>query len=202
MSEATETGAAGCCCLEDMKDSLKILIGFLPWILFGIMAGPPLIRLEAALAVALAATLALGFKQLRKGFFLTWGSLLFFAFSLILVAFLKNLWIIEHMDLMARGALAAIAWASIITARPFTLQYARESVPEAYWRTPEFIHTGYVVAIVWGIIFLIALAASLFRPYLEQMASWLYQLLATGTMFLGVIFTQWYVQRVRKARKT
>ena len=61
-----------------MKDLFKILLGFLPWILFGIMAGPSLTSLEAALAVALAATLALGVKQLRQGFFLTWGSLLFF----------------------------------------------------------------------------------------------------------------------------
>ena len=185
-----------------MKDLFKILVGFLPWILFGIMAGPSLTSLEAALAVALAATLALGLKQLRKGFFLTWGSLLFFSLVLILVAFLKNLWVAEHMDLLARGSLAVIAWGSIIAGRPFALQYARESVPEAYWQTPEFIYTGYFISIVWGIIFLIALGASLFRPYLEQLGSWLYYLLATGSMFLGIIFTQWYVHRVRKARET
>jgi hypothetical protein len=185
-----------------MKDLLKILVGFLPWILFAIMAGPPLIRLEAALAVALAATLALGLNQLRKGFFLTWGSLLFFSLSFILVAFLKNLWVAEHMDLLARATLAAIAWGSIIAGRPFTLQYARESVPEALWRTPGFIHTGYFISLVWGVIFLLGLGACWFRPYLDQVAGWLYPLLATGTMFLGVIFTQWYVHRVRKARQT
>lgn len=185
-----------------MKDLLKILLGFLPWILFGILAGPPLIRLEMALAVSLLAALALGFQQLRKGFFLTWGSLLFFLLSFFLVAFLKNLWVVEHLDLLARATLVAIAWGSISAGQPFTLQYARESVPEAYWRTPEFIHTGYFISIVWGILFLIALGASLFRPYLEQTAGWLYQLLATGTMFLGIIFTQWYVHRVRKARQT
>jgi hypothetical protein len=185
-----------------MKDLLKILLGFLPWILFGILAGPPLTRLEAALTVSWAATLALGWKQLRQGFFLTWGSLLFFSFSLILVASLKNLWVIEHMDLLARATLAAIAWGSIIAGRPFTLQYARESVPEAYWCTPEFIHTGYFISLVWGIIFLMALGASLFRPNLDQIASWLYPLLATGSMFLGIIFTQRYVHRVRKARQT
>ncbi len=185
-----------------MKEMLRILLGFFPWILFGIMAGPPLTRLEMALAVSLAATLALGVKQLRKGFFLTWGSLLFFFLSFILVAFLKNLWVVEHMDLLAQATLVAIAWSSIIAGQPFTLQYARESVPEAYWHTPKFIHTGYFTSIVWGIIFLIALGASLFRPYLEQMGSWLYYLLATGSMFLGIIFTAWYVHRVRKARQT
>jgi hypothetical protein len=202
MNDATGAGAIGCYWREYVKDLLKILLGFLPWILFGILAGPSLIRLEAALAVALLAALALGFKQLRQGFFLTWGSLLFFAFSLILVAFLKNLWVVEHMDLLARGTLAAIAWGSIIAGQPFILQYARESVPEAYWRTPEFIHTGSFLSMVWGSIFLIAVGASVFRPYLEQMAGWLYHLLATGTMFLGIIFTQWYVHRVRKARQT
>jgi hypothetical protein len=185
-----------------VKDLLKILLGFLPWILFGILAGPPLTRLEAALAVALAATLALGWKQLRQGFFLAWGSLLFFSLSFILVVVLRNLWVVEHMDLLARATLAVIAWGSIIAGRPFALQYARESVPEAYWRTPEFIHTGYFISIVWGIIFLIALGASLFRPYLDQMTGWLYPLLATGSMFLGIIFTQWYVHRVRRARQT
>jgi hypothetical protein len=197
MSEAT-----GACCRENVRDSLKILLGFLPWILFGILAGPPLARLEMALAVALLASLALGFKQLRKGFFLAWGSLLFFLFIFVLVALLNNLWAIDHLDLLARGTLALIAWASILAGRPFTLQYARESVPEAYWHTPEFIHAGYFISLVWGSIFLLALGASLFRPYLDQLAGWLYQLLATGTMFLGIIFTQWYVHRVRKARQT
>ena len=185
-----------------MKEMLKILLGFFPWILFGIMAGSSLARLELALAVALAATLALGFKQLRQGFFLTWGTLLFFFLSFILVAFLKNLWIVEHMDLLVPATLVAIAWGSILAGRPFALQYARESVPEAYCQTPEFIHTGYLISIVWGIIFLIALGASLFRPYLEQLGSWLYYLLATGSMFLGIIFTRWYVHKVRKARET
>ena len=143
-----------------------------------------------------------GMKQLCQGFILTWGSLLFFFLSFILVAFLKNLWVVEHMDLLARATLVAIAWGSIIAGRPFTLQYARESVPEALWRTPGFIHTGYFISIVWGIIFLLALGASLFRPYLDQLAGWLYHLLATGSMFLGIIFTQWYVHRVRKARQT
>jgi hypothetical protein len=185
-----------------LKELWGILLGFFPWILFGIIAGPPLARLETALAISLAAVPVLGYRQLRQGFFLTWGTLLFFSFSLILVAFLKNLWAVEHMDLLARATLAAIAWGSIIAGQPFTLQYARESVPEAYWRTPEFIHTGYFISIVWGILFLIALGASLFRPYLEQMGSWLYHLLATGTMVMGIIFTQWYVHRVRRARQT
>jgi hypothetical protein len=185
-----------------MKELWGILLGFLPWILFGIIAGPPLARLETALAISLAAVPVLGYRQLRQGFFLTWGSLLFFGLSFVLVAVVKNLWVVEHMDVLARGTLAAIAWGSILAGRPFTLQYARQNVPPAYWHTPGFIHSGYLISIVWGIIFLLALGASLSRPYLEQVGSWLYHFLATGTMFLGIIFTQWYVRRVRRARQT
>jgi hypothetical protein len=185
-----------------MKELWGILRGFLPWIIFGVMAGPPLIRLEMALAVALVSVPVLGYQQLRRWFFLTWGSLLFFGLILILVAWLKNLWVIRHLDVLARGTLAAIAWISILAGQPFTLQYARQSVAPEYWHTPGFIRTGYLISSVWGIIFLIALGASLSRPYLEQVGEWLYHLLATGTMILGIIFTQWYVHRVRRARQT
>lgn len=185
-----------------MKELWGILRGFLPWIIFAVIAGPPLTRLETALAVSLASVPILGYKQLRQGFFLTWGSLLFFGLSLILVAFLKNIWVAWHMDVLARATLAAIAWASILAGKPFTLQYARQNVAQEYWHTPRFIHTGYLISTVWGIIFLIALGASLSRPYLEQIGGWLYHLLSTGTMIMGIIFTQWYVHRVRRARQT
>jgi hypothetical protein len=115
---------------------------------------------------------------------------------------LKNLWVVRHMDVLARATLAAIAWISILAGQPFTLQYARQSVPPERWHTPGFIRTGYLISGVWGIIFLIALGASLSRPYLEQVGEWLYHFLATGTMILGIIFTQWYVHRVRRARQT
>jgi hypothetical protein len=185
-----------------MKELWGILRGFLPWIIFGCMAGPPLIRLEAALAVSLLSVPLLGYQQLRRGFFLTWGSLLFFGLSLILVAWWQNLWVIRHMDVLARATLAAIAWVSILAGQPFTLQYARQNVAPEYWHTPGFIRTGYLISSVWGIIFLIALGASLSKPYLEQMGGWLYHFLATGTMIMGIIFTQWYVHRVRRARQT
>ena len=152
-----------------MKDLLKILLGFLPWILFGILAGPSLDQAGDGPGGCFGRDAGPGIQATASGVFLDLGQPAVFLLSFILVAFLKNLWVVEHMDLLARATLAAIAWGSIIAGRPFTLQYARESVPEAYWQTPEFIHTGYFISMVWGIIFLIALGASLFRPYLDQL---------------------------------
>ncbi len=68
-----------------MKQLFSILLGFLPWIVFGVVAGPSLWRLNAAILAALALVPVLGYKQLAKGFILTWGSLVFFGVLLVLV---------------------------------------------------------------------------------------------------------------------
>ena len=54
-----------------MKEILSILLGFLPWIAFGAIAGPSLFRLNAAIIAGLALVLVMGYKQLAKGFILT-----------------------------------------------------------------------------------------------------------------------------------
>ena len=68
-----------------MKEILSILLGFLPWIVFGVVSGPSLWRLNAAIIVALVLVPVMGYRQLAKGFILTWGTLLFFCVNLVLV---------------------------------------------------------------------------------------------------------------------
>ena len=110
-----------------MKQLFSILLGFLPWIAFGVIAGPSLWRLNAAIIVALALVPIMGYKQLAKGFILTWGTLLFFGVNLVMVVLLRNLWVINNLDILSQGSLAAIAWFSIFLGKPFVLDYARES---------------------------------------------------------------------------
>jgi hypothetical protein len=86
-----------------MKEIFSILLGFLPWIVFGVVSGPTLWRLNAAIIVALALVLVMGYKQLAKGFILTWGSLLFFGFNLVMVVLLRNLWVINNLDILTQG---------------------------------------------------------------------------------------------------
>ena len=155
------------------------------------MAGPSLTRLERLWRLLWPRRWPWDSSNCVRGF-LDLGQPAVFLLSFILVAFLKNLWVVEHMDLLARATLAAIAWAPS-SRSAFYLAVRQGKRAGSLLATPEFIYTGYFISIVWGIIFLIALGASLFRPYLDQMASWLYPLLATGSMFLGIIFTQWYV---------
>jgi hypothetical protein len=60
---------------------LTLVISFLPWILFGILAGHSLIGLEEALVVSLILTLLVGYKDLAHRIISQWITLIFFALN-------------------------------------------------------------------------------------------------------------------------
>ncbi len=180
-----------------MKQLFSILLGFLPWIAFGVLAGPSLWRLNAAIIVALALVLVMGYKQLAKGFILTWGSLLFFGVNLVMVVLFRNLWVIRNLDILSQGSLAAIAWLSIFMGKPFVLQYALETVPPERQASPDFYRTCRTLAVIWGVIFLIATGMSAAKTY-GWWAGWMgYQAVSLGLIGLGLWLNHWYPQYVR-----
>jgi hypothetical protein len=184
-----------------MKEIFSILLGFLPWIVFGVVSGPSLWRLNAAIIVALALVLVMGYKQLAKGFILTWGSLLFFGVNLVMVVLLKNLWVINNLDILSHGTLAAIAWLSIFTGKPFVLQYARETVPPARQASPVFYRTCRTLAVIWGVVFLLATGMSVAKTYGWWSGGMGYQAVSLGLIGLGLWLNHWYPQYVRSRAK-
>jgi len=184
-----------------MKEILSILLGFLPWIVFGVISGPSLGRLNAAIIVALALVLVLGYKQLAHGFILTWGSLLFFGVNLVMVVLGRNLWVIKNLDILAKGTLAAIAWFSIFLGKPFVLQYARETVPPERQASPIFYRTCRTLAAIWGIVFLITTGMSVAKTYGWWAGGRGYQALSLGLLGAGLGLNHWYPQYVRRRAK-
>ncbi|MGA7563905.1 MAG: hypothetical protein WBW55_11925 [Desulfobaccales bacterium] len=184
-----------------MKQTISIIIGFLPWIVFGVVAGPSLWRLNAAIIAALALVLVLGYKQLAKGFILTWGSLLFFGIILVMVVLCRNLWVINNLDILSQGALAAIAWLSIFIGKPFVLQYARETVPPERQALPTFYSTCRTLAVIWGVIFLIGTGMTVAKSYGWLAGGMGYQAVSLGLIGLGLGLNHWYPQYVRSRAK-
>jgi len=185
-----------------MKEIFSILLGFLPWIVFGVISGPSLWRLNAAIILALALVLVMGYKQLAKGFILTWGSLLFFGVNLVMVVLLRNLWVINNLDILSHGTLAAIAWLSIFMGKPFVLQYARETVPPERQASPVFYRTCRTLAVIWGVVFLIATGMSVAKTYGWWAGGMGYQAVSLGLIGLGLWLNHWYPQYVRSRAKT
>jgi hypothetical protein len=184
-----------------MKQLISILLGFLPWIVFGVISGPSLWRLNAAIIAALALVPVMGYKQLAKGFVLTWGSLLFFAVLLVTVVLAKDLWVINHLDILAQGTLAAIAWLSIFLGKPFVLQYAQETVPPERQSSPVFYPTCRTLTAVWGVIFFINTGMSAGKTYGWWGGGPVCQAVSLGMIGLGLWLNHWYPQYVRRQAK-
>jgi hypothetical protein len=55
----------------------------------------------------------------------------------------------------SHGSLTVIVFASVLIGHPFTEGYARERVPEALWRRPEFHAANRKMSAIFGLAFLI-----------------------------------------------
>jgi len=87
---------------------------------------------------------------------------------------------------------------SLAIDRPFTLQYARERVPEAFWGLPLFLVTNRIVSGAWGLAFAVLVAADAAAEYLPAVPIWL-DVVASVAAFVGAVgFTRWYPAHVQR----
>ena len=179
---------------------IVLLLSFAPWLLFALIAGKSMSSLETAIIVCTALTVLLGYKQLRKRYLLTWGTLLFFVFCLIAVGLMKNVWVATNMNALSYGALAAITWGSLLVGMPFTMQYAKEEVDRSHWDSPAFIHANRLITAVWGVLFLANLGISIYRHEHSGMNEMIFTAAGWIIMLIGVAFTTAYSSWAHKKR--
>jgi hypothetical protein len=180
-----------------MKEILGILVGFLPWIAFGAIAGPSAAQIDAAVIVAFVLVFLTGVKDLSRGFVLTWGSLVFFGVNVILVVLLKNMWVIKNLDTLSHITLATIAWLSVFIGKPFVLQYARLRTPPEKHSSPVFYMICRNLSILWGLIFLTTtlMSAAKSSGYLSGGIG--YQAVSVSLMVAGMWLNHWYPEFVK-----
>lgn len=177
-----------------------LLLSFAPWLLFALIAGNTMSSLETAIFICTVLTILLGYKQLRKGYLLTWGTLLFFVFCLIAVGLMKNVWVAVNMNTLSYGALAVITWGSILIGMPFTMQYAKEEVDKKLWDSPAFIHSNRLITAVWGVLFLANVGISLYRSEHRDINEMIFTAAGWIIMLGGVAFTTAYSSWAHKKR--
>jgi hypothetical protein len=178
---------------------IKLLLAFATWIVFGLIAGPSLVQLEAAIVVSLVISLALGYKELQKGYLLTWGTVLFFLFGLVTIVLMKNIWVASHMGVLSYGTLTAVTWGSLLIGHPFTMQYAKEEVDRSVWQNPGFIHANRVITAFWGVLFLISLGMNFYKLGHPELG-WVYEVGGWVLIIIGLAFTVGYTNLARKRR--
>jgi len=88
---------------------------------------------------------------------------------------------------------------SIAIRQPFTLQYARESVPQALWSSREFLRTNDVISAVWALAFAVLVAADFVLLTMPDLPP-RFGIIATVLALVGALkFTAWYPNRDRTA---
>jgi hypothetical protein len=174
-----------------------IVLGFLPLIIYGVLAGSG--GLILALAAATTASIIFCYNDLRNRMILSWTNLVLFGF--LLLATLAGLtWISQLSGILIYASLAAVTFGSILTKSPFTIQYARRMVDPAMWENPYFIRVNVLMTGVWGAIFFVNLILSGIALTAQGLLSLAAQLLIYGALGAGIAFTLLYPRHIRKKK--
>ncbi|MHC2626774.1 hypothetical protein ACVIW2_008806 [Bradyrhizobium huanghuaihaiense] len=85
-----------------------------------------------------------------------------------------------------------ISLGSMLLRRPFTLQYALESVPAETAAMPGFLTANYVITSAWTAAALLMAAANLVLLYVPGLPLWSSLAVAFAARNSAIYFTKWY----------
>jgi hypothetical protein len=177
--------------------SLGLLAGFIPLIIYGILAGPSVRSVEVAIIVSLVALVVVAYNDLLDRFILAWATIFVFGSSLILIGAFNVTLLIPYMGIFIYLTLATASFGSIVAGMPFTLQYARRTVDKALWEHPLFRNVNLIMTAVWGSIFFANLVISGLVLVLPEYG-WGFQVFTWLFLVSGVVFTVIYPGYIRK----
>ncbi|MDO9324268.1 MAG: hypothetical protein Q7T80_04840 [Methanoregula sp.] len=181
--------------------NLGILTGFLPLIIYGILSGDTLDSREIALFAACIVSLLVGYKTLKRGFYLDWANLLMFAGALFCIAVLEITVIAEYMSIIIYLVLSLIAFGSLLAGVPFTIQYARDMVDKSRWDHPVFKSVNVFMTCVWGCLFVLNLAFVTYAKFGEGFSARVAGVAIYGVLVLGIAFTMLYPEYLKKKQQ-
>lgn len=137
----------------------SVFLGFAPWIIFSVVAGPSTWTWAALAALVATAIIAVpAMVTTRQVNILDVAGLVFFGALVVLALFLDraDLQILENRaQLLSSIVLASVAYGSVALGRPFTEFYAKQQTPREYWRSPLFRRINRVLTLIWGTAFAI-----------------------------------------------
>jgi hypothetical protein len=175
------------------SDAMHLLLAFAPFVVFALLS----LVLGNVAALALAATVSAGLivhnylkpasaKILEVGTFVLFAGLGIYcwtsgsALSLVAVKLLVDL------------GLFAIALGSMLVGQPFTIQYAKEQVPQDLWSSPAFRRMNYVITGVWSLAFLVICLAEAAIILLPELPPRIGIAAVIGALVAAAKFTGWY----------
>ena len=154
----------------------SFVLGFLPWIAFGVVAtrvAADGVAWSALLAVGMTAV-ALAVARRRHGpVTLNAVSLVLFT-GIAVVGFAGGPGVDDWLYTWGRPLVGVALGGYVLAtsaARPFTEEYARQSTPREYWGTPTFRSVNRVISAAWGAGLVVIGAAGVLVTLLDAHAT-------------------------------
>ncbi|MEZ2145425.1 hypothetical protein AAE026_24515 [Bradyrhizobium sp. DN5] len=149
------------------------------------------ISVFAAAAICLA-TVAIDVVRGRSVKILATGSAIVFAAIGLYLALLDPALGTLGVKLSVDLGIFIISLGSMLVRRPFTLQYALESVPAETAAMPGFLRANYVITGAWTAAALLMAAANLVLLYVPGLPLWSSLAVAFAARNSAMYFTKWY----------
>lgn len=176
---------------------LKLIIGFLPWIILAVLGERWFVL---ALVLALIASAITTIRQLLRRSLKILDTVTLGFFVVVTLGIVGLGWLILaiYMTILVNFTLMAIAWGSLLAGVPFTIQYAREQVPQEHWHAPLFIRINQYITAAWGVDFFLSALVSAYRhatgdTSLTSQYAWI--LFSVAAVLFTVYFPDWYRAR-------
>ena len=175
-----------------------MLLAFAPFIAFAVLDRlvGPVEGMLAGFAVS-AALLIRDWSQGRGAKVLEIGTAALFGVLACYALLADPAWSLWGVRLVVDSGLLLIVLVSIAIRQPFTLQYARERVPDEVQQSAEFVRTNYVITAVWALAFAIMAAADLALITMPDLPA-RFGIIPTVLALVGAFkFTAYYPERRR-----
>jgi len=175
-------------------------IGFVPWIVYAVIATSDEWRWGAIAGLAIAVVLVVVHKARRR----TWDTMVIETSAVVFFALMTAYSLIQpDSPVTAYGPalvdvwLGLTAWGSLAIRKPFTLPIAKTMAPEEVWHLPLFYRMNAIITGVWAASFTVAAVALGLVLFLNPHATGLVIGIKVATFVIPVIFTIRYPQAVR-----
>jgi hypothetical protein len=122
------------------------------------------------------------------------GSVILFAALGAYITLIDNNLSSSAVKLAVDAGVLAISLASLVSRKPFTLQYAREMVDAETAQLPGFLRANHIITWAWTGAFVLMMIANLLTIYVPGWPLWSGIVIAFAARNSAVYFTKWYPQ--------
>lgn len=176
---------------------MNLLLSFAPFVVFAVLLHLGYVEAGLWAAAATAGLLVLRDRVIlgRSLKILEIGTMILFTALAAYTRITGTVWTIPAVRLVVDSGLLAIVLVSLAIGKPFTIQYARDSVPAEYWQSPRFLETNRRISMVWAAAFAVLVVADAAMTYVPAIPARL-DIVAT---VIALVWAFKYTERASKS---